>query len=439
MSAAAGRERIGRVRWVICALLFAATAVNYIDRQAISVLKPRLHQVFGWSEIDYAQIVFWFQAAYAAGYLGFGWLIDRVGARVGYALSAAIWCAAHIAHAFMGSLTGFIGARVALGIGESGMFPASLKAVTEWFPRSERAFAAGLFNAGTNVGAILTPVIALVVVQTFGLDWRWVFLVTGALTLVWLLAWVVIYRTPDRYTGLGAAELAFIQSDPPDRARKTPWLALLGVRETWAYALGKFLIDPIWWMFLFWMPDFFAKRFHLDLAGFGPAIVVVYIVSDLGSVGGGWISSALLKRGVSLNAARKWTLLGCAFAALPVMGGVFVNNLWAAVAIIGLATAAHQAFSCNLSTLPSDVFPRNAVASVVGIGGTAGAVGGMLMSQAVGWVLQTVHSYTPIFVVAGSTYLVALGVVHLLCPRYEPARIAAAPDETPAMPESAGA
>jgi ACS family hexuronate transporter-like MFS transporter len=433
----AGRERIGRVRWVICALLFAATAVNYIDRQAISVLKPRLQHGFGWNEIDYAQIVFWFQAAYAVGYLGFGWLIDRIGARLGYALSAAIWCAAHIAHAFVGSLTGFIGARVVLGFGESGMFPASLKAVTEWFPKTERALAAGVFNAGTNIGAILTPAIALLVTQAFGLDWRWVFIVTGALTLVWLVAWIAIYRTPDRYKGLGAAELAFIRSDPPDLARKTPWLSLLGVRETWAYALGKFLIDPIWWMFLFWMPDFFAKRYHLDLAGFGPALVVVYIVSDVGSIGGGWISSALLKRGVSLNAARKWTMLGCAVAVLPIMAGMYVDSLWTAVAIIGLATAAHQAFSCNLYTLPSDVFPRNAVASVVGIGGTAGAIGGMLMAQGVGWVLQTVHSYTPIFVVAGTIYFIALGVVHLLCPRYEPARLAVAPGETPAMPISA--
>lgn len=435
----AARARIGKVRWIICALLFAATAVNYIDRQAISVLKPRLQHIFGWSEIDYAQTVFWFQAAYAAGYLGFGWLIDRIGARLGYALSAAIWASAHIAHAFVGSLTGFIDARIALGVGESGMFPASIKAVTEWFPRSERALAAGLFNAGTNVGAILTPLIALLVMRTFGLDWRWVFLVTGVLTLVWLVAWIAFYRTPDRFKGVGEAELAFIRSDPPDTTRKAPWLRLLTVRETWAFALGKFLIDPIWWMFLFWMPDFFAKRYHLDLAGFGPAIVVVYIVSDLGSVGGGWISSALLKRGVSLNAARKWTMLGCAVAVLPIMGGVYLNNMWAAVGIIGLATAAHQAFSCNLYTLPSDVFPRSAVASVIGIGGAAGALGGMLMSQAVGWVLQTVHSYAPIFVVAGSIYFIALGVVHLLCPRYAPARVASLPDEAPAMPKSAGA
>jgi ACS family hexuronate transporter-like MFS transporter len=416
-------DKVGRVRWVICALLFAATAVNYIDRQTISVLKPLLQRTFGWSELDYGQIVFWFQAAYAVGYLGFGWLIDKIGARLGYAAAAAIWCAAHMAHAFVSSLTGFIGARLALGFGESGSFPAGLKAVTEWFPKNERALAAGVFNAGSNVGAILTPLIVLAVLNALKLDWRWVFLVTGSLTVVWLAVWLVMYRRPDRHKRLGPAELAFIRRDPPDPVARVPWLRLLKTRETWAYALGKFLIDPIWWMFLFWLPDFFAKRYHLDLKGFGPAVVVVYVVSDVGSVAGGWVSSALLKRGVSLNLARKLTMLGCAFAVLPIMGGMYVQNLWAAVAIMGLATAAHQAFSCNLYTLPSDVFPRAAVASVVGIGGTAGAIGGMFMAQAVGWVLQTTGSYTPIFVVAGTIYFLALLAVHALCPRYAPAKV----------------
>ncbi len=415
--------RIGRVRWVICALLFAATAVNYIDRQTISVLKPQLQTLLHWSEVDYGQVVFWFQAAYAVGYLGFGFLIDRIGARAGYTLSAAIWTAAHMAHAAVSSLTGFIGARIALGFGESGMFPASIKAVTEWFPKTERALAAGVFNAGSNVGAILTPLIAIGVTETMKLDWRWVFIITGLLTLVWLLAWVLVYRRPDNYPGLKAAELAHIRSDPPDAGEKTPWLRLFGVRETWAFALGKFLIDPVWWMFLFWMPDFFAKRYHLDLKGFGLPLVTVYVISDVGSIAGGWISSAVLKSGLSLNLARKLTMLGCAIAVLPIMGAVYVSNLWIAVAILGLATAAHQAFSCNLYTLPSDVFPRRAVASVIGIGGTAGAIGGMLMAQSVGWVLERLHSYTPIFVAAGLIYFMALAAVHLLCPRYAPAAV----------------
>lgn len=419
----AAKTRRGRVRWAICALLFAATAVNYIDRQTISVLKPNLEKIFGWSEVDYGDIVLWFQAAYAVGYLVFGWLVDRIGARLGYALSGAIWTGAHLAHAFMTSLPGFIGARLVLGFGESGMFPSSLKAVTEWFPKSERAFAAGLFNAGSNVGAILTPLIVVFVTQALGLDWRWVFILTGLITLVWLLAWILIYRRPDEHKHVRAPELDHIRQDPPDPEDKTPWIKLLGVRETWAYALGKFLIDPIWWMFLFWMPDFFAKQYHMDLKGFGPPLVVVYVISDLGSIGGGWLSSFLLKRGLSLNAARKWTMFGCAVAVTPIMAGTLVSNLWAAVAILGLATAAHQAFSCNLYTLPSDVFPRKAVASVIGIGGTAGAIGGMLMAKSVGLVLQSVHSYTPIFIAAGLIYFLALLVVQLLCPRYEPANL----------------
>lgn len=417
------RARVGRVRWGICALLFAATAVNYIDRQTISVLKPTLQHEFHWSEIDYGQIIFWFQAAYALGYPVFGWIMDRLGARLGYGLAALIWTVAHLAHAFVGSLGGFKAARFALGVGESGTFPASLKAVTEWFPKRERALAAGVFNAGSNVGAILTPLIALGLLSALGLHWRWVFIVTGALTLVWLAAWLILYRRPDQHRRVAAPELDFIRQDPPDPAAKIPWLRLLRTRETWAYALGRFMIDPIWWMFLFWLPDFFAKRYHLDLKGFGPPLIAVYILSDLGSVAGGWISSALLKRGLSTNAARKSTMLLWAIAVLPVMGAMYANSLWLAVGIVGTAAAAHQAFSCNLYTLPSDVFPRSAVGSVVGIGGMGGAIGGMFMAQAVGWVLERTGSYTPIFIVAGCAYLAALGAVHLLCPRYEPIKV----------------
>jgi len=417
------RVRVGRVRWLICALLFAATAVNYIDRQTIAVLKPTLQKEFHWSEIDYGQIVFWFQAAYAFGYPVFGWIMDRLGARLGYSLAALIWMVAHVAHAFVGSLGGFIGARFALGVGESGAFPAALKAVTEWFPKRERALAAGVFNAGSNVGAILTPLIAYGMIEILRLDWRWMFIATGALTFVWLAAWVLVYRRPDRHRRVAAAELAFIRQDPPDPAAKVPWLRLFRARETWAYALGRFMIDPIWWMFLFWLPDFFAKRYHLDLKGFGPALIAVYVLSDLGSVAGGWMSSALLKRGVGLNTARKTSMLLCAIAVLPVMGAMYANNLWLAVGVVGLAAAAHQAFSCNLFTLPSDVFPRSAVGSVVGIGGMGGAIGGMFMAQAVGWVLERTGSYTPIFAVAGCAYLAALATVHLLCPRYAPAKV----------------
>jgi ACS family hexuronate transporter-like MFS transporter len=413
--------RISRYRWVICGLLFAATAINYVDRQIIGVLKPTLAHQFGWSETDYGDIVFWFQFAYAIGYLGFGRLVDKIGARLGYALAVIIWTAAHIAHAFVGSLFGFIAVRIALGLGESGNFPAGLKAVAEWFPKRERAFATGLFNAGANIGAIITPLIVPAVTLAFG--WPAAFIITGLLTVVWLIAWLAIYRQPHAHPRVTSAELAIIQSDPIDANRSFSWVRLLRLRETWAYALAKFLIDPVWWMFLFWLPDFFAKRYHLDLKSFGPPLVVVYVLSDVGSIAGGWISSSLMSVGFSLNTARKFAMLLAAVMVLPIIGATYIDQLWTAVAILGLAAAGHQAFSCNLLTFPSDVFPRSAVGSVVGIGGTAGAVGGMLMAKYAGWILQRVGSYTPIFIVAGSVYLIALVAVHLLSPRYEPVRV----------------
>jgi ACS family hexuronate transporter-like MFS transporter len=409
--------RAGRYRWAICALLFAATAINYVDRQTIAVLKPTLQKEFGWSEIAYGDIVFWFQAAYALGYISFGALIDRIGARFGYALSVTLWTTAHIAHAFVRTLAGFTAARFALGLGESGNFPAGLKAVAEWHPKRERALAVGLFNAGANVGAILTPLIVPAVTLAFG--WPAAFIATGALGVVWLVAWVAIYRTPDRHRRCGPAELALIRSDPEDTEARISWFRLLGRRETWAYAIGKFLIDPIWWMYLFWLPDFFARRYHLDLKSFGPPLVAVYVLSDIGSIAGGWLSSTMMRRGVSVNAARKIAMLICAILVLPIVLAMYADNLWTAVGIVGLAAAAHQGFSANLYTLPSDVFPRRAVASVVGVGGALGGVGGMLMAKYAGWVLERIGSYTPIFVVAAGAYLLALLVVHRLSPRYE--------------------
>jgi ACS family hexuronate transporter-like MFS transporter len=413
--------RPGRFRWVICALLFAATALNYVDRQIIGILEPRLAEQLHWTETDYANIVFCFQLAYALGYIAFGKLIDRMGARVGYAVAVAIWTVAHVAHAWAGSLSSFMVARFAIGLGESGNFPAGLKAVAEWFPKRERALATGIFNAGANVGAIVTPLIVPAI--TLSLGWRAAFVITGSFTIVWLVVWLVLYRSPRQHPRLGHAELALIESDPPDPPVTIPWVSLLKVRETWAYAIGKFLIDPIWWMYLFWLPDFLVKRHHLDLKTFGPPLVAIYVVSDLGSVAGGWMSSRLLRAGFSLNAARKWTMLLCAVLVMPVMAAAYVDSLWTAVALVALATAAHQGFSCNLFTLPSDVFPRRAVGSLVGIGGAAGAVGGMLIAKYAGWVLDRIGSFTPIFALAGSAYLLALLVVHVLSPRLAPARV----------------
>ena len=410
--------KAGSYRWVIVGLLFAATAINYVDRQMIGVLKPTLQTDLGWTESAYADIVFWFQAAYAVGYLGFGRIVDRVGARFGYAIAFVIWTGAHMMHGAVHTVTQFAMVRAGLGIGESGNFPAGIKAVTEWFPARERAFAVGLFNAGANVGAIITPLVVPWLTLTYG--WRTAFVVTGAVSLLWLAAWLLIYRRPREQPRVSAAELAWIESDPVDPVAPMPWGQVAGTRETWAYALGKFCIDPIWWFFLFWLPGFLGKQYHLDLKSFGPPLVVVYLLSDVGSVAGGWASSRMMKAGKSVNFARKMTMLVCAFAVTPIFFAQYYSNLWVAVGVIGLATAAHQAFSANLYTLPSDLFPRSAVGSVIGIGGTVGAVGGMLFSLYVGQILERVGSYTPIFLVAGSAYFLALAVIHLLSPRLEP-------------------
>ncbi|HXC55404.1 MAG TPA: MFS transporter [Rhizomicrobium sp.] len=420
---AAAARRAGSYRWMICGLLFAATAINYVDRQILGVLKPTLQHDLGWNELQYADIVFWFQAAYAVGYLGFGRLIDKIGARLGFAGAIVIWTVAHIAHAAVRTVFGFTMVRVGLGVGESGNFPAGIKAVAEWFPKSERALATSIFNAGSGIGAIITPLIVPYIVIAFG--WRAAFVITGSFSLIWLVVWLRTYTSPRDSKHVTPGELAFIESDPPDAEAHAhiPWLRLLRVRETWAYAIAKFLIDPIWWMYLFWLPGFFADRYHLDLKSFGPPVVAVYIMSDIGSVAGGWLSSQLIKMGFSINAARKLTMLVSCFAILPIVFAMRADNLWLAVGILGVATAAHQSFSANLYTLPSDVFPRAAVASVIGIGGTVGAIGGMLMAKYTGWVLQSLGTYTPIFVVAAAAYALALLVVHILSPRYALANV----------------
>lgn len=414
-------EKIGRYRWIIVTLLFFAMVINYVDRQTIGFLKTDLSKEFGWSESDYADLVFYFQLSYAVAYLVWGKIMDKIGARWGFGIAFLIWQVAHIAHAGARGLTGFIFARMALGVGEAGGFPGGIKAVTEWFPKKERAFATGIFNAGTNIGAIVTPLVVPAIVLTWG--WQMAFIVTGVAGLIWLPIWLLVYRSPRETKKLSATELAHIEQDPADPVEKIAWTKLLTKRETWAYALGKFLIDPIWWMFLFWLPDFLGKRYGMDLKTFGPPIVAIYLLSDVGSVGGGWLSSRLLKNGASINKARKLTMLVCALLAVPVMFASFADSVWLAVLIIGVATAAHQGFSANLYTLPSDVFPRGAVGSVVGIGGMLGAVGGMVFSKYIGGVLESIGTYTPIFIVAGSAYLIALLVVHLLTPKMEPVKI----------------
>jgi ACS family hexuronate transporter-like MFS transporter len=411
----------GNVRWVICALLFFATTINYIDRQVIGILKPMLQGELGWSEIDYGMIVFWFQAAYAIGLLACGPLIDKVGSKLGYGAAITLWSLAALAHALVRSPSGFSLARFALGMGEAANFPAAIKSVAEWFPKKERALAAGILNAGANVGAIATPIVVPVLALNYG--WRAAFVVTGLLGFIWLAAWLAFYRQPARHPRISAQELAYIGADQENDTGTAPisWWRLFRYRGTWAFIAAKFLTDPVWYLFLFWLPDFFAKRHGLDLKTFGPPLIVVYLLADFGSIGGGWLSSALIKRGYSINAGRKLALLASAILVLPIVFASTVSSLSAAVAIIGIAAAAHQGWSSNLYTMVSDAFPKSSVASVMGIGGAAGAVGGMIMARYVGEVLERVGSYVPVFIWAGSAYLVALLIVHILLPRLDAA------------------
>ncbi|HKC10950.1 MAG TPA: MFS transporter [Vicinamibacteria bacterium] len=413
--AAPSSSGVGRLRWVICALLFFATTINYVDRQIIGILKPELQRDLGWDEIEYSNIVVAFTVAYAISLLLVGRLIDRIGTRLGYSLSVIWWSFAAMAHALAGSAFGFGLARFALGLGEGGNFPASIKTVAEWFPKRERALATGFFNSGTNVGAIVTPVLVPWIVIAWG--WRSAFVLTGALGFLWVVVWHTLYRRPDENPRLSPAEMAFIRSDPPDPpARTVAWGRLLTHRQTWAFALGKFLTDPFWWFYLFWVPDFLQKTYGLDLKGRGLPLAVIYVLSSVGSVGGGWLPGVLLARGASLSGARKATLLLCALCVTPIAFATQVRTLWGAVAIVSLAAAAHQGWSANLFTTASDMFPRHAVGSVVGLGGAAGAVGGMLVAKVVGYVLQWTGSYLTVFLMAASAYLLALLVIHLLAP-----------------------
>jgi MFS transporter, ACS family, hexuronate transporter len=440
-------SRVGHYRWVICALLFFAATINYVDRQVIGILKPTLVKEFAWpDERIYAAIVFSFQLAYAIGLLLAGRVIDKVGTRRGFACAVILWSIAAVAHAgahlfpdlqlptlnldattgfsivlLTGAAAGFALARFALGLGEAGNFPAAIKTVAEWFPRRERALATGIFNSGTNVGALLTPIAVPKIVDHWG--WQWAFILTGATGLIWLGWWLRVYQPPERHPRVSPAELAYIRSDPVEQTTPIPWRRLLPHRQTWAFAIGKFLTDPIWWLYLFWVPDFLNRNHGLDLKSMGLPLVIIYLVADIGSIGGGWVSSALIRRGWTVNAARKLAMLICALAVVPIMFAANASNLWVAVALVSLAAAAHQGWSANLFTLTSDMFPRRAIGSVVGIGGMAGAIGGMLIALVVGEILQRTGSYLPIFIIAGSAYLVALAVVQVLSPRLQPAKV----------------
>src|ERR1044072_1945981 len=415
------RSLVANYRWVICALLFFAATINYIDRQVIGILKTTIHDDIGWSEVDYSWVGFSFQAAYAIGLLGAGRLMDRIGTRKGFSLAIIFWSVAAMGHALAHTVLGFGVARFFLGLGEAGNVPAAIKTVAEWFPKKERALATGIFNSGTNIGALVTPLVVPVITLRWG--WRAAFIVTGPIGFIWLVAWWGLDRRPQEHPSVSASELAYIQSDPPDPEVKVPWARLLPHRQTWAFAAAKFMTDPIWWVYLFWRPDFLHKRHGLGLKDFGLPLVVVYLLADIGSIGGGWLSSSLINRGWTINEGRKLAILVCSLAVIPIVFAAQTSNLWIAVVLIGVAAAAHQGWSCNLFTTTSDMFPRRAVGSVVGIGGMAGAIGGMMIARLVGEILERTGSYVPIFIIAASAYLAALLVFHLLSPRLEPAKL----------------
>jgi len=403
---------------MICALLFFAASVNYMDRQVIALLKPTLQIKLGWTENDFANIVLVFTGAYGIGSLAVGKLIDRLGTRVGFSLAVLFWSISAMAHAAAGSVLQFAAARFSLGIGEAGSFPASIKAVAEWFPKKERAVATGIFNSGTNVGALVTPTLVSWILLRFG--WQMAFVVTGGLGLLWIAAWLALYRPPEENRLVSPGELALIQSDTQDAAAATvPWSRLVNLRQAWAIGLGKFFTDPIWWVYLFWMPDFLSRNLKLDLAGMRLPLFVIYSGASVGSIGGGWLSSKLLKRGWSVNASRKTAMLVCAVAVTPIMLAARTGNAWFAVCLVAVAAGAHQGWSANIYTLASDMFPRGAVASVVGFGTLMGTIGGMGIAKIVGFVLQRTGSYVPVFAIAGSAYLVALCFVQVLAPRLD--------------------
>ncbi|WP_296679431.1 MFS transporter [Novosphingobium sp.] len=410
--------KAGRIRWTIVALLFVATTINYIDRTMLGLLKPDLAKEMRWSEDDYGTIVTAFQAAYAIGFLVFGRIIDRFGPKIGYAMAIIAWTIGHVAHGFASSVTSFMAARIVLGVGEAGHFPSVVRVCSEWFPQKERSYAIGWINSATTVGVILTAPVLAVLMTMMGLDWRGAFLVSGLFGVALLAAWLFKYANPRQDIRVSRAELAWIEHDPADPVRPVSWLTLAGKRETWAFALGKFLTDPVWFLMLFWLPSYFSQTYQVDLKIFLWPMIAMYLLSDIGSIGGGWLSSRLIQNGRTPNFARKITMIVAALCVLPILTVTRLDNLWLSVVIIGIALAGHQAFSANLFSIPADTFPKHAVGSVIGLGGFMGGIGGMIMAKSTGLVLDaTDGDYTAIFAACTVVYFAAIGFIHLFSPR----------------------
>lgn len=426
-------EAVGKYRWTICALVFFATTINYLDRAVISLLKADLTREFNWNDGDYADIEIAFKITYAIGMLGAGRLIDKLGTKMGYLLATLLWSISAVGHAVVTSTLGFIVARAALGVTESGNFPAAIKTVAEWFPKRERALATGIFNSGANVGAILAPLSVPFIAVSWG--WEWAFIITGSLGFVWIVFWFILYEVPSKNAKLSQAELHYINSDPElpatvtDNEPKVSWWRLLQFRQTWAFVLGKFLTDPIWWFYLFWLPDFLTSEYGIKDQELAMPVALVYTISTFGSVGGGWLPLWLIRKGWPTFKARKASMLAYAFLVIPVVFSQVLGELsmWYAVLIIGLATSAHQAWSANIFTTVSDMFPKKSVGSVTGIGGMFGGLGGILLSllvqknmfvyyRSIG---QIETAYYIMFIICGGAYLLAWLIIHLLVPRME--------------------
>lgn len=407
----------GRRRWLIIALLFVATTVNYIDRTMLGLLAPSLGKELNWSENDYGTIVTAFQAAYALGFLLMGWLIDRFGPKIGYAIAITVWTIGHVAHGFASTVAGFMAARVVLGVGEAGHFPAVARSSSEWFPQKERALAIGWVNSGTTIGVILTAPTLALFMNYLGLGWRETFIWSGLFGVILLVLWWKLYSNPRESGTVSEAELAWIEHDPPEKVDQVPWRRLITMREAWAFAVAKFLTDPVWFLMLFWLPKYFSSTYNVDLKVVLLPMIIMYLLSDVGSVMGGWVSSKLIQRGRTPNFARKATLLMSGCMVLPLLFVSGLQNMWLAVLLIGIALAGHQSFSSNLLSLPPDMFPKRAVGSAIGLGGFAGGIGGMIMAKSTGLVLEATNgNYTLIFMACTVTYFLAVAAIHLLSP-----------------------
>ncbi len=418
-----GKGQMSAYRWTICALLFFATTINYIDRQVLGILAPVLQKDIGWNELEYGYIVMAFQAAYGIGLVLFGRFIDKFGTKIGYTISIFLWSVSAMGHAFVKTPFGFGTARFFLGLGESGNFPAAIKATAEWFPKKERALATGIFNSGANIGAVVAPAVVPWLTITYG--WYEAFIFTGALGFIWVILWVFMFNNPEKHKKVNKLELSYIQSDPVESETvKIPWMRLLRYRQTWAFIAGKFLTDPIWWFYLYWLPKFLAEKYGLNLIELGWPLIVIYTMTSIGSIGGGWLSGSFIKKGWTVNKSRKVVMIICAILIVPIIFASTVS-LWFSVILIGVAAASHQGWSANLFTTVSDMMPKRAVASVVGLGGLAGAVGGMLIAYVAGLILQLTGHYIMLFIISGTVYLVALAIFHILVPKMEPADLSA--------------